>query len=80
MISIGDLLFAVEPNHGELDLVIRAAAASSALPIFPPRKGISFPLSLVAFHRGNFYVGNLGVFPITAGSSKILKISPLLDT
>jgi hypothetical protein len=30
----------------------------------------------VAFHRGNFYVGNLGLFPITAGSSKILKISP----
>ena len=75
MISIGDLLFAVEPNHGELDLVIPRRGIFRIADI-SASQGHIVPTS-VAFHRGNFYVGNLGLFPITAGSSKILKISPL---
>jgi len=30
----------------------------------------------IAFHNGNFYVGNLNTFPIVPGSSKVLKITP----
>jgi sugar lactone lactonase YvrE len=30
----------------------------------------------IAFHNGNFYVGNLNTFPIVQGSSKVLKITP----
>jgi len=30
----------------------------------------------VAFHNGNFYVGNLNTFTIVQGSSKVLKITP----
>ena len=29
----------------------------------------------IAFHNGNFYVGNLNTFPIVQGSSKVLKIT-----
>jgi len=30
----------------------------------------------VAFHDGNFYVGNLNTFPVQPGSSNIYKITP----
>jgi hypothetical protein len=74
MISVHGGLFAVEPNHGELDLItqqgrIRRVADISA------SQGHIVP-TVVAFRRGNFYVGNLNTFPITGGASKILKISP----
>ena len=66
-------LYAVEPNHGELDVIstdgeIRRIADISAT------EGHIVPTA-VAYH-GNFYVGNLGTFPIEEGSSKILKITP----
>jgi len=65
--------YAVEPNHGELDVVstdgtIRRIADISAT------QGHIVPTA-VAYH-GNFYVGNLNIFPIVDGSSVILKITP----
>jgi hypothetical protein len=73
MISVHGGLFAVEPNHGELDLIttegkIRRVADISA------SQGHIVPTA-VAYH-GNFYVGNLNTFPIVPGSSKVLKITP----
>ena len=73
MVSVRGQLYAVEPNHGELDVVstdgtIRCIADISAA------EGHIVPTS-VAYH-GNFYVGNLNTFPIQDGSSKILKITP----
>jgi sugar lactone lactonase YvrE len=74
MVAVYGALFAIEPNHGELDMItpegcIRRIADISAT------QGIIVPTA-VAYHHGNFYVGNLGRFPITVGSSKILKITP----
>ena len=73
MVAVRGELYAVEPNHGELDVVspngnIRRIADISAT------QGHIVPTA-VAYH-GNFYVGNLNVFPIVDGSSKILKITP----
>jgi hypothetical protein len=73
MIAVRGALFAVEPNHGELDMIttngqIRRIADISAT------QGHIVPTA-VAYH-GNFYVGNLNTFPIQQGSSKILKITP----
>jgi hypothetical protein len=73
MVAVRGALYAVEPNHGELDVVstngtIRRIADISAT------QGHIVPTA-VAYH-GNFYVGNLNVFPIVDGSSKILKITP----
>ncbi|MGE5113069.1 MAG: ScyD/ScyE family protein [Acidobacteriaceae bacterium] len=73
MIAVNGALFAVEPNHGELDMIttdgqIRRIADISAT------QGHIVPTA-VAYH-GNFYVGNLHTFPIVVGSSKILKITP----
>jgi hypothetical protein len=73
MIAVRDKLYAVEPNHGELDEIgldgsIRRIVDISA------SQGHIVPTSL-AYH-GNFYVGNLSTFPVTPGSSKVLKITP----
>jgi hypothetical protein len=73
MVAVRGALFAVEPNHGELDMIttdgqIRRVADISA------SHGHIVPTA-IAYH-GNFYVGNLRTFPIEEGSSKILKITP----
>jgi sugar lactone lactonase YvrE len=72
-IAVRGELYAVEPNHGELDAVstdgtIRRIADISAT------QGHIVPTA-IAYH-GIFYVGNLNTFPIEEGSSKILKITP----
>jgi hypothetical protein len=73
MISVHGRFYAVEPNHGELDSIstdgtIRRVADISA------SQGHIVP-TVVAYHDGDFYVGNLDTFPITPGASVILKIS-----
>lgn len=73
MVTVRGKLYAVEPNHGELDAIsptgeIRRIADISAT------QGHIVPTA-IAYH-GNFFVGNLNTFPIQDGSSKILKITP----
>jgi hypothetical protein len=75
MVAVRGKLYAVEPNHGELDVIstngeIHRVADISAT------QGHIVPTA-VAYH-GNFFVGNLHTFPIQEGSSKILKISPVV--
>jgi hypothetical protein len=77
MVAVAGKLYAVEPNHGELDAVslngeIHRVADVSAT------QGHIVPTS-VAFRDGKFFVGNLGLFPIVEGSSKILEITPRGD-
>ncbi|GAC1397388.1 MAG: hypothetical protein NVS4B12_27330 [Ktedonobacteraceae bacterium] len=81
MVAVGKSLYAVEPNHGELDKItptgdqddlndsiIRRVVDISA------SQGHIVPTA-ITFHHGNFYVGNLDTFPIM-GDSKVLKITP----
>jgi hypothetical protein len=74
MIAVHEGLFAIEPNHGELDLITTDGKVHRVADI-SATQGHIVPTS-VAFKDGNFYVGNLNVFPIVDGSSKILKITP----
>lgn len=72
MIALDDVLYAVEPNHGELDAVttsgrIRRIADISLI------EGHIVPTA-IASDGENFYVGNLDTFPIK-DSSKIMKIT-----
>jgi hypothetical protein len=73
MVAVRGKLYAVEPNHGELDVVAPNGQISRIADI-SASQGHIVPTS-VAYH-GNFYVGNLNTFPITPGSSKVLKITP----
>jgi hypothetical protein len=74
MISTRGLLYAVEPNHGELDEISPVTGAVRRVVDISAVEGHIVPTA-VALH-GNFYIGNLNTFPITPGSSKILKINP----
>ena len=73
MVEVRGALYAVEPNHGELDKITADGQISRVVDI-SASQGHSVPTA-IAYH-GNFYVGNLHTFPIVEGSSKILKITP----
>lgn len=79
MVRVGDDLFALEPNHGELDKIDLehgdTKAHISRVADISASQGHIVPTA-VAFHNGNFYVGNLNTFPVVPGSSKILLITP----
>jgi sugar lactone lactonase YvrE len=75
MIYVNGMLYAVEPNHGEIDQVDPATGTITRLADISATQGHIVPTS-VAYNAGNFFVGNLGTFPITPGSEKILQITP----
>ena len=73
MIAVGGNLYAVEPNHGELDRITPDGQISRVTDISASQGHI---VPTVVAYRGNFYVGNLNTFPVVPGSSKIYKITP----
>jgi hypothetical protein len=92
MIAVHGDLYAVEPNHGELDKIAlhgsdhedqsdnndsdnETRGKISRVIDISASQGHIVPTA-VAYQDGNFYVGNLHLFPIVPGSSKIYKISP----
>lgn len=73
MTAVHGILYAVEPNHGELDRITTGGAISRIADI-SASQGHIVPTAVA--YDGNFFVGNLNTFPIPPGSSKILKITP----
>jgi len=73
MINVRGDLYALEPNHGELVKVTTGGSISRVVDI-SASQGHIVPTAL-SYH-GNFYVGNLNVFPIAGGASKLYKIAP----
>ncbi len=74
MINVNGDLYAVEPNHGELDKITTGGNISRVIDI-SATQGHIVPTA-VTWYNGNFYVGNLNVFPALPGSSSIYKITP----
>jgi hypothetical protein len=74
MINVGDDLFAVEPNHGELVKIDPTDHKVKRIADISASQGHIVPTAL-AFHQGDFYVGNLFTFPIVDGSSNVYRIS-----
>jgi len=68
-------LFAIDPNHGELDAIWPGGFIQRVVDI-SRIQGHIVPTA-VAFHDGDFFVGTLDAFPIKDGSSKVMKITPL---
>lgn len=73
-IHVGGDFYAIEANHGELDKITNGGNISRVADI-SASQGHIVP-TVVAFHKGNFYVGNLNPFPIKDGSCSIYKITP----
>jgi hypothetical protein len=74
MVRDGDAMYAIEPNHGELDK-ITASGEISRISDISASQGHIVPTSVV-MHDGDFYFGNLGLFPIVPGSSNVYKLNP----
>jgi hypothetical protein len=73
MIAVRGNLYTLEPNRGEL-VKVTPSGRVSRIADFSASQGHVVP-SALAFH-GTFYVGNLDVFPIQEGASKIYKVTP----
>ncbi len=77
MVAAKGSLFVVEANHGQVIQVDPGpgdTAKISRLADISATFGHNVPTAM-AYH-GNLYVGNLGTFPISVGSSRIIKITP----
>lgn len=75
MVSVNSLIYAVDPNHGEIVQIDPATGSIACLADISASQGHIVPTS-VAYNAGSFYVGNLGVFPIKPGSQMVLQITP----
>jgi hypothetical protein len=73
MIAVRGDLYAVEPNHGEVDKVTTSGTISRVIDI-SAHYGHIVPTAIT--YHGNFYLGNLDRFGIPSGSSKVYKITP----
>lgn len=73
MVAVGSSLYAVEPNHGEVDRITPFGTVSRVADI-SASQGHIVPTAIAA-HDGALYVGNLNGFPIVPGSSKILMVT-----
>jgi len=79
MVAVDDALFAVEPNHQELDRITLDGHIERIVDLsemFPPDVGYGwYGPTAITRHGDDFYVGNLHTFPIVDGSSMILRIT-----
>lgn len=74
MVAVRGDLYAVEPNHGEVDRISPETGAISRVVDVSASQGHIVPTA-VAYH-GNFFFGNLGTFPVTPGTETIFKLTP----
>ncbi len=72
MINVNGDLYAVEPNHGEIDKITTDGTVTRLIDISAV-KGHIVPTAL-AYNNGYLYVGNLNTFP-AMGKSAVYKIS-----
>ena len=74
MVAVRGNLYAVEPNHGEIDRIDPVARTITRLIDVSASEGHIVPTAIA--YKGNFFFGNLSTFPVTPGSSSIFKVTP----
>jgi len=74
MTSVGNDLYAIEANHGELDKITTDGTITRIIDI-SASYGHIVP-AVHVFKGGNFYVGNLDTFPAPPGASTVYKVTP----
>ncbi|HKE35916.1 MAG TPA: ScyD/ScyE family protein [Candidatus Baltobacteraceae bacterium] len=73
MVAVGNALYAVEPNHGEVD-VIKPDGSISRLVDVSASQGHIVPTSIA--HDGQFILGNLNTFdPGSQGNAKVFRLT-----
>ncbi len=74
MVAARGELYAVEPNHGEVDRVDPRTGAIRRVVDVSASQGHIVPTALA--YKGNFFLGNLGEFPVVPGSETVFKLTP----
>ena len=79
MIEVRGDLYAVEPNHGEVDRITTSGQITRIVDV-SATQGHIVPTAIA--YKGNFFFGNLGLFPVDPGTERIMKLNPSghLDT
>jgi BON domain-containing protein len=73
MVVVDGDFYAVEPNHGEVDRITLGGQITRVVDV-SASQGHIVPTSLT--YKGNFFFGNLGTFPVTPGTQRIMKLTP----
>ena len=73
MVAVHDQLFAVEPNHGEVDRISPRGEIKRLVDV-SASQGHIVPTSIA--HHGVLYLANLNTFPVMPGSSKLMQVTP----
>ena len=73
MVTVNGNLYALEPNHGEI-VKVNSNGKIDRLIDISASQGHIVPTALT-WYNGNFYVGNLDIFPVT-GKSNVYKVTP----
>ena len=73
MVAFAGAIYALEPNHGEVDRISTFTGRITRLSDISATYGHIIPTSL-SDHDGSLYFGNLGHFPIAPGESNIYKL------
>ena len=74
MVAARGDLYAVEPNHGEVDRIDPRTGAISRVVDVSASQGHIVPTALA--YKGNFFLGNLGTFPVMPGTQTVFKLTP----
>jgi hypothetical protein len=74
MVAVRGDLYAVEPNHGEIDRINPSTGTIRRVIDISASQGHIVPTALA--YKGNFFFGNLGTFPVTPGSQSLFKVTP----
>jgi hypothetical protein len=74
MVAVRGQLYAVEPNHGEVDRINPTTGQIKRVVDISATQGHIVPTALA--YNGNFFFGNLGTFPIMPGSEQVRKLTP----
>ena len=77
MVAAHDVLYATEANHQEVDRITQDGKVSRVIDLstlFVPPPGWQGATGIT--YHGNFYVSQLGTFPVRPGTQNILKLTP----
>jgi hypothetical protein len=73
LISVNGALFAVEPNHGEVDEITTEGIVSRYIDV-SQTQGHVVPTAIARIKSG-FFISNLGLFPIVPGSAALFTVN-----
>lgn len=74
MVARNNLLYLIEPNHGLFVRVNPATGAITRLLDVSAALGYHAVPTALAYHKGDFYIANLGTFPIVDGSQRVWRV------